>query len=71
MASEDEKEVNEGILMLGNKLQDSIVPVACNLFTNSDQESTDGEDEVLGNFSYLFEVNFALILSILLRRGRH
>lgn len=42
--------------MLGNKLQDSIVPVACNLFTNSDQESTDGEDEVLGNFYDFFFV---------------
>lgn len=46
--SEDEKEVNEGILMLGNKLQDSNVPISCNLFTNSDQESTSGEEDVLG-----------------------
>lgn len=46
---EDEKEVNEGILMLGDKLQDSTIPVQCNLFSNSDQESTSGEEDVLGN----------------------
>ncbi|KAL7026934.1 hypothetical protein ACKWTF_005239 [Chironomus riparius] len=45
--SEDEKEINEGILMLGDKLLDTSMPVACNLFSNSDQESTSGEEDVL------------------------
>ena len=35
--SEDEKEINEGILMLGDKLLDNTsIPVSCNLFSNSD-----------------------------------
>jgi hypothetical protein len=47
--SEDEKEVNEGILMLGESLLDTLaIPVQCNLFSNSDQESTSGEEDVLG-----------------------
>lgn len=50
--SEDEKEINEGILMLGDKLlETSSIPVACNLFSNSDQESTSGEEDVLGKIS--------------------
>lgn len=50
--SEDEKEINEGILMLGDKLLDNTsMPVSCNLFSNSDQESTSGEEDVLGKFS--------------------
>lgn len=48
LSSEDEKEINEGILMLGKKLQDSSIPISCNLFSNSDQESTSGEEDVLG-----------------------
>lgn len=48
LMSEDEKEVNEGILMLGDKLQDSTIPPQCTLFSNSDQESTSGEEDVLG-----------------------
>lgn len=49
--SEDEKEINESILMLGDRLLDSsysLIPEACSLFTNSDQESTSGEEDVLG-----------------------
>lgn len=47
--SEDEKEINEGILMLGEKLlESSCIPVSCNLFSSSDQESTSGEEDVLG-----------------------
>jgi Arf-GAP with coiled-coil, ANK repeat and PH domain-containing protein len=49
--SEDEKEINESILMLGDRLADnnySLIPESCNLFTNSDQESTSGEEDVLG-----------------------
>ncbi|KAG5684221.1 hypothetical protein PVAND_013459 [Polypedilum vanderplanki] len=46
--SEDEKEINEGILMLGESLlESSSIPVQCNLFSNSDQESTSGEEDVL------------------------
>jgi hypothetical protein len=52
LMSEDEKEVNEGILMLGDKLQDSTIPVQCTLFSNSDQESTSGEEDVLGKLLY-------------------
>lgn len=53
--SEDEKEINEGILMLGDKLlETSSIPVSCNLFSNSDQESTSGEEDVLGKiFLYI------------------
>lgn len=49
--SEDEKEINESILILGNRLVDtsySLIPETCNLFTSSDQESTSGEEDVLG-----------------------
>lgn len=52
--SEDEKEINEGILMLGDKLSDSSMPVACNLFSNSDQESTSGEEDALGKFENVY-----------------
>ncbi|CRK87513.1 CLUMA_CG001314, isoform A [Clunio marinus] len=48
--SEDEKEINESILILGNCLIDSnysLIPETCSLFTNSDQESTSGEEDVL------------------------
>lgn len=54
--SEDEKEVNESILILGDRLVDSsysLIPESCNLFTNSDQESTSGEEDVLGEFYYI------------------
>ena len=60
--SEDEKEINESILMLGERLVDSnysLIPESCNLFTNSDQESTSGEEDVLGElFSLLSSLNF-------------
>lgn len=50
--SEDEKEVNESILILGNRLVESnsynLIPEACNLFSNSDQESTSGDEDMLG-----------------------
>lgn len=51
--SEDEKEINEGILILGNRFFDSsysLIPETCELFTSSDQESTSGEEDVLGEF---------------------
>lgn len=49
--NEDEKEINEGILMLGDTLLESAsIPVQCNLFSNSDQESTSGEEDVLGKY---------------------
>jgi Arf-GAP with coiled-coil, ANK repeat and PH domain-containing protein len=51
--SGDEKEVNESILVLGDRFIDSSysgIPESCNLFTASDQESTSGEEDVLGEF---------------------
>jgi Arf-GAP with coiled-coil, ANK repeat and PH domain-containing protein len=49
--SENEKEVNESILMLGDYLAvENIIPESFNLFANSDQEdqeSTSGEEDVL------------------------
>lgn len=51
--SSDEKEVNESILMLGDRLLDtnySLIPESCSLFTTSDQESTSGDEDVLGEF---------------------
>lgn len=56
--SEDEKEVNESILILGNRLVDtsySSIPDTCNLFTSSDQESTSGDEDVLGEFWGTFD----------------
>jgi Arf-GAP with coiled-coil, ANK repeat and PH domain-containing protein len=49
--SSDEKEINESILILGDRLTESNYSVtsdASNLFTSSDQESTSGEEDVLG-----------------------
>lgn len=65
LSSEDEKEINEGILMLGNKLQDSTLPVSCNLFTNSDQESTSGEEDVLGKKKSFKFHQFLLTLNVI------
>lgn len=54
--SGDEKEVNESILMLGDRFMDSgynLLPESCNLFSNSDQESTSGEEDILGELLFL------------------
>lgn len=59
--SEDEKEINESILMLGERLVDSnysLIPESCNLFTSSDQESTSGEEDVLGEYFKQFPATF-------------
>ena len=40
-------------MLLGDRLIDSNysgIPESCNLFTASDQESTSGEEDVLGEF---------------------
>lgn len=50
--------------MLGESLlESSTIPVQCNLFSSSDQESTSGEEDVLGNyFSYTLKT-FARVRS--------
>lgn len=56
--SENEKEVNESILMLGDRLVDtnySLIPETCSLFTSSDQESTSGDEDALGEFFKRFK----------------
>jgi Arf-GAP/coiled-coil/ANK repeat/PH domain-containing protein len=37
--------------MLGDKFTDVFIPIpaSCNIFSNSDQESTSGEEDMLGN----------------------
>lgn len=66
--SSDEKEVNESILVLGDRLTESnyvcVAPDTNGLFSTSDQESTSGEEDVLGqldscscatkNYNYTF-----------------
>ena len=50
-AEDGEKEVNESILILGDGLLDSsytLLTEANNLFSLSDQESTSGEEDLLG-----------------------
>lgn len=69
--SEDEKEVNESILMLGNRLVDtnySLIPESCHLFTNSDQESTSGEEDVLGKYQLLQWQHTIYIFCIQMKR---
>lgn len=64
--SGDEKEINESILMLGERLLDnsySLIPESCSLFTNSDQESTSGEEDVLGMFPCFRKVFLELQVS--------
>lgn len=70
----DEKEVNESILMLGDRLVDTnynLIPETCSLFTNSDQESTSGDEDVLGEFVSRFDQTLKLQLKKSYRRRRN
>lgn len=71
---EEEKDKNEDILLLGETILESAnLLTESNLFSISDQESTSGDEEILGMsfYYYLFGVPQFYVFLKLFRWGRN